>query len=694
MTDAADNKQLGDEGGRCVGVGPRDTDCQYQVSGPLLRSEMDAVANLGAPGSPDSAARSETIPLMAGTFFHGDNLDVLREWFPSECVDLVYLDPPFNSDQDFSLPFGADEARPEQVKRAFKDTWWWDNGAIDAYEQVTRTRVESMPEKLPGVVRSLHDFLYPKYRHVMLAYLANMAVRLVELHRVMKPTASLYLHCDPTASHYLKMILDAIFGLQNFRSEVIWKRSSAHNGAQKHSPVHDTILFYSKSSEFTWVPLASRMPQKTIDEWYNNIEPETGRRFNRADLTAPGTRGGESGAKWRHIDVTKKGRHWAIPRSIEACREIVGDLKTLEALEALDDADRIHWPDKEDGVPMFKRYIEEATGVPALDVITGIRHLHNRSPERVGYPTQKPVALLKHLLELSSKAGDLVLDPFCGCGTTVIACEKLDRRWIGIDIGDDAIKTLRDKRIPKEAPEAKITERIEPFDAESLRLLAELDEYEFQWWAVRKLAGQPPGGKAKKGADRGQDGEIFIETQDEFRRRHRVIISVKSGGTPGVKWVTELADAVSNPVHQAHMGILVTLEEPTRNLRTRAHEYGPVSGSVDGKSDPYKIQIVSAAELLRLGPRCVSLPGLNVTPPWRPEMPIPEREEQKDLPVDRKPQKDRRRAAALISDNTGKAARRTRKGPVKVAETPEARPQQAVIPGSGDSFGLTIGRKK
>jgi hypothetical protein len=218
--------------------------------------------------------------------------------------------------------------------------------------------------------------------------------------------------------------------------------------------------------------------------------------------------------------------------------------------------------------------------------------------------------------------------------------------------------------------------------------------YEFQWWAVRKLGGQPPGGKAKRGADRGQDGEIFIETQDEFRRRHRVIISVKSGGTPGVKWVTELADAVNNPVHKAYMGILVTLEEPTRNLRTRAHEYGPVSGSADGKSDPYKIQMVSAADLLRLGLSCITLPGLNVTPPWRSELPIPEREEQRALPVDQKPQKDRRRIATLVSDNTGKVARRTRKGPVKTAETPEARPQQAVIPGSGDSFGLTLGRKK
>jgi site-specific DNA-methyltransferase (adenine-specific) len=331
--------------------------------------------------------------------------------------------------------------------------------------------------------------------------------------------------------------------------------------------------------------------------------------------------------------------------------------------------------------------------VPALDVITNIPQIHNRSPERVGYPTQKPLSLLKHVLELSTNGGDLVLDPFCGCGTSIIASEQLGRRWIGIDIGDEAIKTLREKRIPKEAPEAVVTEKIEPFDGESTRLLADLDEgYEFQWWAVRKLGGQPPGGKPKKGADRGQDGEIFIETQDEFQRRHRVIISVKSGGKPGVRWVTELADAVNNPVHQAHMGILVTLAEPNRNLRDRAREYGPVPGTAGAESDPYKIQIVTAAELLRLGPKSVVLPGVNVTPFWKPRLPIPERVEQAELPVDTRPQKDRRRVAALVADNTGKAARRSRRGPVKVAEIAPVQAKQTVLPGSGGSFRLTPGR--
>jgi len=546
---------------------------------------------------------------VPGTFYHGDNLDVLRYWFDDETIDLVYLDPPFNSQQDFNLPFGSEDARPEQQRRAFRDTWWWDETADRAYDELTRTRVEVLPDKLPGIMRALHGFLYPRYKHHLLAYLMNMAIRLVELHRVMKQTGSLYLHCDPKASHYLKMILDAIFGIEHFRNEVVWKRSHAHNGANKYGPVHDLLLFYTKSDTYTWNPITKRLPQKTIDEWYNNVEEGTGHRFNRDNLTANGTRGGESGKPWRGVDPTKKGRHWAIPRY---AKEIVGDLPTHEALDALDAAGRIWWPKKDDGVPMFKRYLEEATGVPALDVITSIPHLHNRSPERVHYPTQKPLALLKHILELSSNEGDTILDPFCGCGTSVIASEQLHREWFGIDIGEQAIDVLREIRLPKEAPGATFSETIEPFDPESARRLAQKDEYEFQWWAVRKIGGQPAGGKKKKGADRGIDGEIIVEDEEGNHRRLRVIISVKSSSTPQIAWVEQLQGVVMNPEHRAYMGVLVTVEA-TSGMKDRAREYRTVKSTIEGK-DPYKIQVVTVEDLFKHG--CgIILPGKNVTPP-------------------------------------------------------------------------------
>lgn len=563
-----------------------------------------------------SESLEATIPYMSGTFYHGDNLDVLRYWIDDESIDLVYLDPPFNSQQDFNLPFGSEEARPVQV-RAFRDTWWWDETAARVYDELTRTNVEHLPEKIPGMMRALYEFLYPQYKHHLLAYLVNMTVRLVELRRVMTPTASLYLHCDPRASHYLKMILDAIFGIENFRNEVVWKRSYGHGGSNKHAPVHDVMLFYSKSSTFTWNPLWKKLPQKTVDEWYNNIEEGTERRFNRADLTGSGTRGGESGKAWRGIDVTAKGRHWAIPRSIKIVEEICGGMKTHEALDALDDAGRIHWPDKADGVPMFKRYLEEATGIAALDVILGIPHLHNKSPERVGYPTQKPLALLKHVIELSSNPGDLVLDPFCGCGTSVIACEQLQREWVGIDIGDEAIAVLRDVRLPKEAPGTIINEVIEPFDAESARRLAAKDEYEFQWWAVRKLGGQPVGGIMKKGGDRGIDGELFIEDHGEERRRRRILVSVKTGSAAQPAWVDQLHSAVTNPENRAHMGILVSLEV-TRGMKDRAREFRTIRATSVGQKDPYKIQIVTPEDLFTQG-MGIDLPGRNVTPtPARP----------------------------------------------------------------------------
>jgi DNA modification methylase len=663
----------------------RDSDSEDTRNGDRLRTHLEN----GAPESPEEHAETATISLMAGTFFHGDNLDVLRTWFPEEIVDLVYLDPPFNSDQDFNLPFGVDEARPAQKKRGFTDTWMWDPAAIDAYDQVTKTRAESMPDKLPGVMRALHDFLYPRYRHIMLAYLANMAVRLVELRRVMKPTASLYLHCDPTASHYLKMILDSIFGLEYFRGEITWKRTFAHSSTKGWAPVHDVLLFYTKGREYTWNTMREKPSQETADGWYNNIEDGTGKRFNRESLLASGTRTGSSGKPWRGIDPTKKGRHWAIPGIV---RSLIGDLDTLDALDALDKAGRIFWPQKATGQPMFKRYLSEAKGPPIQDVITDIARLHNVSAERVHYPTQKPVALLSRIVEASSKPGDLILDPFCGCGTTVIACEQLSRRWIGIDIGDQAIKTLREQRIPKEAPDAVVTVKVEPFDPESIRLLAALDEgYEFQWWVVRKLGGQPPGGKMKKGSDRGQDGEIFVESTDEFQRRHRVIISVKSGEKQSVGWVNDLAATVNNPAHKAHMGILVTLDEPKRNLRDRAREYLTVPGSAHERRDYDKIQVVSADELLKVGPACLALPGRNVTPPWTPTLPVPERAEQVPLPVDRAPRRDRARRAAVVADNTGKVADRVRTVGPKRVPSPAA---QREIPGVGGTFRLVTPRGK
>jgi len=237
--------------------------------------------------------------------YYGDNLDVLRQRIADESVDLVYLDPPFKSEQDYNVLFAEHGVRAAAQIKAFEDTWQWDETAARFCEELIQRG-----GRVADAMRAFRTLLGDSD---MMAYLAMMAPRLVELRRVLTPTGSIYLHCDPTASHYLKLLMDAVFGPQHFRNEIIWKRTSAHSSAKGFGPVHDTILFYAKSGTYTWNPAYQPIPQETIDRSYNNVEPGSERRFNRADLTAAGIRSGPSGAPWRGIDPSAKGRHWAIP---------------------------------------------------------------------------------------------------------------------------------------------------------------------------------------------------------------------------------------------------------------------------------------------------------------------------------------------------------------------------------------------
>jgi hypothetical protein len=319
---------------------------------------------------------------VANALYYGDNLSVLRESIVTESIDLIYLDPPFNSQANYNVLFKSPSGKAAEAQiEAFEDTWHWSEGAERAFAEALASPVTQAAELL----RAMRSFLGA---NDMMAYLAMMAVRLIELRRVLKPTGSLYLHCDPIASHYLKLLLDAIFGKENFLNEIIWKRTSAHNSAKRFGPVHDTVFFYAKSDRHTWNSAFQPIPQETIDAWYNNVDPETGRRFNRADLTAPGIRSGPSGMTWRGISPSSKGRHWAIPGFLG-----MQNKDTPEALDELERAGRLHWP-KRGGMPMFKRYLDESTGIPAQDVIVDVAPLNNSAAERLGYPTQKPLELL------------------------------------------------------------------------------------------------------------------------------------------------------------------------------------------------------------------------------------------------------------------------------------------------------------
>ena len=260
----------------------------------------------------------------------------------------------------------------------------------------------------------------------MQSYLCMMAVRLLEMRRVLKDTGSIYLHCDSTASHYLKLLMDSIYGERNFRSEIIWKRTTAHNdgaqGRRQHGRVHDIIVFYSNSDEWTWNSIFINYDRDYVDRFYRHVDAETGRRYTLDKLTAPG--GASKGnPQYEVMGVT---RYWAYSR---------------ENMQALIDAGRVVQT-KPGTVPRYKRYLDEMSGVPLQDLWVDIGPLASRSKERIGYPTQKPLALLERIIKASSNEGDIVLDPFCGCATACVAAENLGRRWIGIDISSKAVELV------------------------------------------------------------------------------------------------------------------------------------------------------------------------------------------------------------------------------------------------------------
>jgi len=499
------------------------------------------------------------------TLYYGDNLQILREHIKDDSVDLVYLDPPFNSNANYSVLFRSPQGAQSQAQiEAFEDTWHWNAHAETAFDEVL-TGVNS---DVAEMLRAMRSFL--KENDVM-AYLTMMAIRLLELHRVLKPTGSIYLHCDPTASHYLKTLMDAVFGATNFRSEVIWKRTGAHSAADRWGDIHDTVLFYTKSNESTW----NEVLLAHSDEYsarYRNVGKD-GELWADDNLTAPGVRHGDSGAVWRGCDPTSKGVHWKA--NLKTVERLVGadkakELSTTQKLDLLDEHGCIHWPKSRsghgEGFPRFKRYLSE--GVAVQDVITDIPPLNSQAQERLGYPTQKPLALLERILSVSSNENDVVLDPFCGCGTTIHAAQKLRRKWIGIDVTHLAI-SLIEKRLKDAFPGITFDVIGIPRDLDGARALAEADKYQFQWWAVSLVDAVPYGGK-KKGADSGIDGFIYFKPDGKITEK--AIVSVKGGGNVGVPMIRDLGHVVDR--EKAKIGVFITLAEATKPMLTEAIKAG------------------------------------------------------------------------------------------------------------------------
>ena len=409
-----------------------------------------------------------------------------------------------------------------------------------------------------------------------MAYLVMMAIRLAELHRALKPTGSIYLHCDPTASHYLKLVMDAVFDPRNFRNEIIWKRTGAHNSARRYGPVHDVILYYSKSQGYSWNQQYQEQAQY-ITERYTYVD-EKGRRFYPVSLMAAGVRKGSSGSPWRGIDVTERGSHWRC---------------TIDRLEELDSGGDIYWPPK-GGLPRLKMYSDSAKGALAQDLWSNIPPINSQAKERLGYPTQKPEALLERIIGASSNKGDLILDPFCGCGTTINVAERLGRRWIGIDITHIAIALIKNRLQDTFGPELSPYDVIgAPKDLASAKALAAQNRYQFEWWAL-SLVGARPAQDKKKGADSGIDGYVnFFD--DGSGKVKTIIVQVKSGHVTASQ-IRNLKAVVER--EQAVMGAFITLEAPTKPMVQEALAAGYyVPELLPKEHEAPKIQVLTIEEI-------------------------------------------------------------------------------------------------
>lgn len=514
---------------------------------------------------------------MNNVLYYGDNLQILRDHIGDESVDLVYLDPPFNSQANYNLLFKTPKGHESEAQiEAFEDTWHWGEEAEKEFNELVQQPNTDVSEMMQSLRRFLGE-------NDMMAYLTMMANRLLELHRILKGTGSLYLHCDPTASHYLKVVLDGVFGKEKFINEIIWKRTSAHSDAKRYASVHDTIFFYSKTSEPTWNQIFEPYTEEYIATHFVHRDVN-GRLFRRVDLRSPNPRPNLTYDYTANNGITYKPHRngWAVSR---------------EKMEELDRQGRLFFPQKADGRLRRKLYLDESPGVAVSDNWTDIKPIFAVNEERLGYPTQKPLALLERIIAASSNEGDIVLDPFCGCGTAVHAAHKLNRRWVGIDITHLAI-SLVEKRLKDAFPGITFEVHGTPKDLDSARNLAQRDKYQFQWWACSLINAQPYQGK-KKGADMGIDGLIYFQDDQSAIHKHKslpkkIIVSVKGGENVSVPMIRDLGHVVDR--EQAEIGLFVTLAKPTRPMKEEAVKAGYYS-SPAGADFP-KIQILTIEGLL------------------------------------------------------------------------------------------------
>jgi site-specific DNA-methyltransferase (adenine-specific) len=515
--------------------------------------------------------------MSENVLYYGDNLDILRRYIKDETVDLIYLDPPFNSNVTYNVLFGERNGSQAAAQiKAFEDTWQWDQAAARAYQETVEGggRVSQALQGLYLLLGSSN----------MMAYLAMMAPRLVELHRVVKRTGSIYLHCDPTASHYLKIVMDAVFGHDGFRNEINWVRTNAHNLKSRFWPkVSDIILYYTKGPDWVWHEQYQPYSREQLKRY--RVDEDSGRLFTGQDLTITGGSKGRQ-FEWRGAKPPAN-RSWGY--SVERLEQLWGEGKILT---------------KRDGSPRLdglKVFLDEMPGKVVSSVWDDIRRLGNTAAERLGYPTQKPEALLERIIRASSHEGDLVLDPFCGCGTAIVVAQRLGRRWIGIDITHLAITLMKHRLQGAFGDEVTYQVIGEPVSLPDARALAEQDPYQFQWWALGLVGARPAEGK--KGSDKGIDGRLYFHDEANVETK-QVILSVKAGHT-SVAHVHELRGVMER--EKAQIGVLISMVEPTQPMRSEAASAG-FYDSPGWKTSHPRLQILTVEELL--GGKRIDMPAV------------------------------------------------------------------------------------
>ena len=509
------------------------------------------------------------VKLKTNVLYYGDNLDILRHHIPEESIDLIYLDPPFNSQRSYNVLFRESSGVGSGAQmEAFEDTWHWGAAAQAVYEEVVTGPHQRVARMLQAMVESLGH-------NDVTAYLSMMAVRLVELHRVLKPTGSIYLHCDPTAGPYLRVLMDSVFGPEKFVNEIVWKRSDAKGdtgqGAKHFGRVNDVLLFYAKSLAYRFNPLFGPLHEGYVERFYRYADPD-GRRYKLDNMLGPGG-AAKGNPRYEVMGVT---RYWRYSK--QRMRELIEAGRVIQT--------------KPGTVPMYKRYLDESKGTPLTTNWSDISLIRGWSGEKLGYATQKPLALLERIIQASSNEGDIVLDPFCGCGTAVHAAQKLGRHWIGIDITYLAINLI-ERRMTDAFPGLAVEVEGAPKDFASARDLAQRDKYQFQWWALTRLDAQPVAGK-KKGSDKGIDGVIpfFSGPKEDYKR---AIVSVKGGEHVGVAMVRDLKGVLER--EKEPIGVLLTLAPPTKDMVVEAAAAGFYESEFWERKFP-RLQIMTIEDLL------------------------------------------------------------------------------------------------